>query len=244
MPSAAALADGTFVVGSDRGVVRVLDGNDLSELERFHLHSYITTTLQPLSDGTVVGAGIHGLVRFDPRTGAVVWQQVDFAESCMNLRVIEAAGSIFCSGYYGQLDQRDIASGVVVKTIDLQNGGGGPMSGSASRHRTRQLRQQRAGGHPLEARRLGPVTRIGPTGWGTYWLSPNGERAIIAHTDIEGREHFEEVMKLKVVDVATGQDADLARHRAATNMGRRRHDRRHPCRRRRIPVGRGRRVER
>ena len=206
VPSAAALADGTFVVGSDRGVVRVLDGNDLSELERFHLHSYTTTTLQPLSDGTVVGAGIHGLVRFDPRTGAVVWQQVDFAESCMNLRVIEAAGSIFCSGYYGQLDQRDIASGVVVQTIDLQNGGGGPMW--AARHGTELVNF--GNNEPVVTRwRLdgsGPVTRIGPTGWGTYWLSPNGERAIIAHTDIEGREHFEEVMKLKVVDVATGQD--------------------------------------
>ena len=45
----------------------------------------------------------------------------------MNLRVIEEAASIFCSGFYGQLDQRDLATGVIVRTIDLQNGGGGPM---------------------------------------------------------------------------------------------------------------------
>ena len=66
MPVAAALADGNFVVGSDAGIVRVLDGSDLAELQRYRLDAYTTTSLQPLSDGTVVGAGIHGLVRFDP----------------------------------------------------------------------------------------------------------------------------------------------------------------------------------
>ena len=53
----------------------------------------------------------------------------------------------------------------------------------------------------------GPVTRIGPTGWGTYWLSPNGEQAIVAHTDLQGREHFDDRdWTCKVVDVATGGD--------------------------------------
>ena len=206
VPVAAALADGNFVVGSDAGVVRLLDGSNLAELQRHRLDEYTTTFLQPLSDGTVVGAGIHGLVRFDPVTGDVMWQQVDFAETCMNLRVIEEAGSVFCSGFYGQLDQRDLATGVIVRTIDLQNGGGGPMW--SARGGTELVNF--GNNEPVVTRwRLdgsGPVTQIGPPGWGTYWLSPNGEQAIVAHTDRQGREQDGRDWTFKVVDVATGRD--------------------------------------
>ena len=65
------------------------------------------------------------MVRFDPSSGEVLWQQLDYAEACANLRVIEEAGSVFCGSWLGALTRLDLATGDVTRELIAQNGGGG-----------------------------------------------------------------------------------------------------------------------
>ncbi len=84
MPAPTALPDGGFAVGSDAGTVFVLDGR-LSVVGTAELPPFTTSSLQPLSDGTIVGSGVDGVVRFDPGRGEVLWHRLDYGEACANL---------------------------------------------------------------------------------------------------------------------------------------------------------------
>ena len=186
MPAATPLPDGGFAVGSDAGTVFLLDGH-LSVVRTVELPPFTTTSLQPLSDGTIVGSGVDGAVRFDPRTGEVRWQQLDYGEACANLRVIEEAGSVFCGSWLGALTTLDLATGVVTRELIAQNGGGGTLW--SARDGTELV--SFGGNEAVVARwRLdgsGPITTLGPPGWGAWFLSPDGRHLIAAHTDRPGR---------------------------------------------------------
>ena len=203
MPAATPLPDGGFAVGSDPGTVFLLDGH-LSVVRTVELPPFTTTSLQPLSDGTIVGSGVDGAVRFDPRTGEVRWQQLDYGEACANLRVIEEAGSVFCGSWLGALTTLDLATGVVTRELIAQNGGGGTLW--SARDGTELVNF--GGNEAVVARwRLdgsGPITTMGPPGWGAWFLSPDGRHLIAAHTDRPGRAQDPLALTFRVFDSENG----------------------------------------
>jgi DNA-binding SARP family transcriptional activator/WD40 repeat protein len=204
-PVAAALPPDRFVVGSDGGTVWVLDRR-LEVVETLRVPPYTSTWLQTIADGTVVGSGVHGVVRFDPQTGTVLWQQLDYAQTCVNMRVIEEAGGVFCGSRYGALAKRDLATGVVVGDLDAQNGGaGGPLW--PARHGTELVNF--GNNEPIVARwRLdgsGPITTLGPPGWAFDFLSPNGRHATVNHAERPANEDDQLSLDYDIVDTHTGR---------------------------------------
>jgi DNA-binding SARP family transcriptional activator/WD40 repeat protein len=203
MPAATPLPDGGFAVGSDAGTVFLLDGH-LSVVRTVELPPFTTTSLQPLSDGTIVGSGVDGVVRFDPRSGEHLWQQLDYGEACANLRVIEEAGSVFCGSWLGALTRLDLATGVVTRELIAQNGGGGTLW--VARDGTELV--SFGGNEAVIARwRLdgsGPITTLGPPGWGTWFLSPDGRHLIAAHTDRPGKTQDPLALTFRVFDAENG----------------------------------------
>jgi DNA-binding SARP family transcriptional activator/WD40 repeat protein len=202
MPAATALPDGGFAVGSNAGTVFLLDGR-LTVVRTVELLPFTTTSLEPLSDGTIVGSGTDGVVRFDPRTGEVHWQRLDYGEACAVLRVIEAAETVFCGSWLGALTALDLENGVVTRQLIAQNGGGGSLW--SARGGTELV--SFGGNEPVVTRwRLdgsGPITTTGPRGWGAWFLSPNGRHLIAAQTDQPGRAQGTG-LTYRVVDSGTG----------------------------------------
>jgi hypothetical protein len=203
-PAATPLADGGFAVGSGAGTVFLLDEH-LSVVRTVALPPFTTTSLQPLSDGTIVGSGLDGVVRFDPRSGEHLWQQLDYGEACANLHVIEGAGSVFCGSWLGALTRLDLATGFVTRELMAQNGGGGTLW--SVRGGTELVS---FGGYEAVVARWrldgsGPITTLGPPGWGTWMLSPDGRHLIAASTDRPHRDQDPSSFTYSVLDVESGQ---------------------------------------
>ena len=150
------LPGGDFIIGGDAGVVRVLDGATLAERRRFEVPRYVTTMLQLAPDGTVVGAGTDGVIRFDSTSGEIMWRDIDFAETCL----VPA----------GRRSSRRLVLRRLLRPARRarpRHGSRHPHPGRPERkrrhavvgawwHRAREFRQQRAGRLALAPRRDGP----------------------------------------------------------------------------------------
>ncbi len=120
--------------------------------------------------------------------------------------MIERSGSVFCGSWLGALTELDLATGVVIRQLVAQNGGGGTLW--SARDGTELV--SFGGNEPIIARwRLdgsGPITTLGPPGWGTWFLSPNGQHLIAAHTDSPGGNQDPESFTYSVFDVESGDE--------------------------------------
>jgi DNA-binding SARP family transcriptional activator/WD40 repeat protein len=200
-PSPTPLPEGGFAVGSHAGTVFLLD-EQLAVVSTVELPSFTTTRMQTVSDGTIVGAGIDGLVRFDPRTGDVLWQSLDGDSTCVIMRVIEPDG-VFCGTFMGALTKRNLETGVVVQDLVAQHGGVGSLWAAEGGTELVSF----GGNEPVVARwRLdgsGPITNLGPRGWGQDSLSPDGRLVLGVQGGQSGRTEGQ-IDTYAVFDTATG----------------------------------------
>ena len=168
-------------------MVRVLDGATLAERRRFEVPRYVTTVLQLAPDGTVVGAGTDGVVRFDWTSGEVMWRDIDFAETCLVPRVVEEVGALFCADFFGRLVERDLATGLVTRTLDAQNGNAGTLW---SAHGGTEL-VSFGNNEPVVSRwRLdgtGPITHSMAPGYQAEFASPDGSHLLADRAPGPGR---------------------------------------------------------
>jgi DNA-binding SARP family transcriptional activator/tRNA A-37 threonylcarbamoyl transferase component Bud32/WD40 repeat protein len=206
----AAAGDGTVVLGSAAGIVRVVDAATLEVVATVRVTPDVTHSLRYVGDGdgeSVVGSGPSGVVRIDLTSGDVVWQVADEPENCWNLGVVTEAGAVFCGDHYGRIDVRDLATGTVRTTFDGQNGNTGTLWPAAGGTELVSF----SNNAPVVSRwRLdgsGPVTRLIAPGWATGPISPAGRMLMVRRPLLEGRRlHLVRDWENKVVDLDTGAD--------------------------------------
>ena len=210
------LPGGDFIIGGDAGVVRVLDGATLAERRRFEVPRYVTTVLQLAPDGTVVGAGTDGVIRFDSTSGEVMWRDIDFAETCLVPRVVEEVGALFCADFFGRLVERDLATGLVTRTLDAQNGNAGTLW---SAHGGTEL-VSFGNNEPVVSRwRLdgtGPITRLIAPGYQAEYASPDGSHLLADRAPVPGEPAPPFNDDTVLIDLVTGHVERLPGLIAAT----------------------------
>jgi DNA-binding SARP family transcriptional activator/tRNA A-37 threonylcarbamoyl transferase component Bud32/WD40 repeat protein len=204
----ASAGDGTVVVGSAAGVVRVVDTVTLDVVATIGVGPNVTHSLRGVGDGaSIVGSGPNGAVRIDLTNGDVVWQVGDEPENCWNLGVVAEADAVFCGDHYGRIDVRDLATGTVRTTLDGQHGNTGTLWSAAGGTELVSF----ANNAPVVSRwRLdgsGPVTRVLAPGWATGAISPAGHMLTVRRPLLEGRRlDLARDWENKVIDLDTGTD--------------------------------------
>jgi len=108
---------GRVYLGSLDGNVRVVDARTLKVVRTFEAparstHDHLALT----SGGLLLGAGERALVALDSVTGEVRWTadlttDAD-SDTCHSLAVAEEIGRFYCGSLYGELEERDLATGV------------------------------------------------------------------------------------------------------------------------------------
>ena len=117
-----------FVVGTPDGSVRFFD-TDTMELRRtLTVAPNTVSQLRPLADGTMLTAGRTGIARIRLDDGTVVWDY-PVSDDCDNFAVVPERGTFYCGDIFGRLAEYDIATGVVLRHLDAQNGNSGSARG-------------------------------------------------------------------------------------------------------------------
>jgi DNA-binding SARP family transcriptional activator/WD40 repeat protein len=124
---------GNLYLGSMAGPVRELAPRTLRVVRtlsapRLSSHNYLVLT----RGGLLLAAGDRAEVAFDVRTGAQRWttdlSDELFSEPCPFFVVAELVGRTYCGNYFGQMDERDLATGQRTGiTLDPQLGSVGDL---------------------------------------------------------------------------------------------------------------------
>ena len=129
-PSSVALADEELLLGAADGTLRIFDVATLQLRRTLELWPQTLSSLRVLSDGTAVTSGRLGTARIDLTTGKTKWSVPDMWR-CTNLLAIEQEGVLFCGDLYGRLEERDLATGIVLRQLGAQNGNSGSLWSAA-----------------------------------------------------------------------------------------------------------------
>jgi len=200
-----ALADGRVLVGSSIGTVQLVDGVTLAVLDTIDVPPATAVSLRAVGDGiSAVGSGPDGVVRIGVDPLRVVWDQVDFSDSCGNLVVVDAAQAVYCGDFYGRLTERDLATGLIRRELDAQNGNTGSLW--PARDGTELV--SFSANEPVVARwRLngsGPVTSVVATGSSIRDISPDGDRILVGTASNTSLDEAGADFTWRLIDTATG----------------------------------------
>jgi WD40 repeat protein len=198
-------ASGVVTVGDEvllgsaaDGTVQVFDAATFQLRRTITLPPRTVSVLQDVGDGTVLTGGIQGIGRFEVATGTVLWQH-DGQDLCAYFTVDTDRDSFYCGDVYGRLEERDLATGLVLRRLDAQNGNSGML------WLARGGRELVAfgGNEPVIARwRLdgsGPITTLVAPGYLPVQFSPSGEQLIVERGQFDGGDYAN-----RVVDVESG----------------------------------------
>ena len=200
-PSSVAVAGNELLLGAGDGTLRVLDGETFEVRRTVTLDKQTLSRLWPLEDGTVVTAGRFGVTRLDLTAGTTRWKDTEF-ERCINLTVVEARGVLFCGDQYGRLEERDLATGAILRRLDSQNGNSGSLWSAAGGTELVSF----GNNEPVVSRwRLdesGPITRLVAPGWITIDFDHSGDRLLM-----ERGNPFDDSYEAASLDVEDGSIA-------------------------------------
>jgi DNA-binding SARP family transcriptional activator len=169
---------GHVYVGSLAGPVRDVDARTMRVERTFDappLTTHARLALTP--EGQLVGTGYEGLASFDTTTGARRWS-VDLSadaddDPCPGFAVAERIGRFYCGTSNGEVEERDLSSGLVTgRRLDPQLGGVGDLAVSGGD----ELVVFARGYYRWRLDGSGPVSRL---------LAPG--RAALAGYDASGR---------------------------------------------------------
>jgi WD40 repeat protein len=176
-----AVGDQVLLGSGYDGSVRVFDARTFELQRTFTLIPETAARLGDVGDRTIITAGNQGIGRIDLATGAVLWQQTG-QDMCDHLTVVAAHHTFYCGTIFGRLEERDLATGLVLRRLDAQNGDSGLLWPA---HGGRELVSFGAS-EPVVARwRLdgsGPITTVIAPGYSPIVFSPfspDGERLIV-----------------------------------------------------------------
>jgi hypothetical protein len=175
------------------GPVRLVDPRSLAVRRTLPLptkaaNNFLTVT--PV--GVLVGAGDEQIVSIDTRTGQRLWT-VDLTDSaeawpCFSLAVADELGRFYCGSQFGEIDERDLASGQLTGVrLDSQRGETGDLSVAA-------------GGELLEFGRgyylrwrldgSGPIARlVAPGALSRAGYDPSGRYLAVHPRDVQGPDY-------------------------------------------------------
>jgi len=177
-PAALALTGNDLLLGAADGSLRIIDPETIAVRRTLTLAPETLSTLWPLADGSVVTSGRKGFTRVNLGTGKAAWTETEL-DRCVNLVVFEQRGVLFCGDPYGRLDERDLRTGAVTRTLDAQNGNSGSLWSAADGIELVSF----GNNEPVVSRwRLdgsGPITRAIAPGWRPYNFNHTGDLLLI-----------------------------------------------------------------
>jgi WD40 repeat protein len=186
--------DGRLYLGSMAGPIRVVDPASLEIVDTydtppFSSHNHLTVT----PEGLLVGGGDHALVAVDTATGRQRWavdiRSVTNPEQCPWMAVAPTVERLYCGGYFGLMEERNLATGDRTGVrFDPQLGSVGDLVVSADGRELLAFAVQA----PVVSRwRLdgsGPLTRLAGEGYAAVdGYDPSGDVLLVAnHDDLTG----------------------------------------------------------
>ena len=118
--------DGRLVVGSEVGIVRMVDPATGRELARLNRSARLTSNDQILlsPDGSVlVTTGSEGVTRWDLHTNRPLWSTPVADDRCANAALAVVIDSVLCGSRLGRVMALDLATGVpTARSYDMQRG--------------------------------------------------------------------------------------------------------------------------
>lgn len=121
-------ADGALAVGSVAGPVRLVDPSTFKIIRQIDSPRGTTERIVAVNGGrALIASGLHGRVRLDlagaangPTWSVGLNDLTDF--QCEQLVVGEATGKFYCGSGFGRLEERDLATGGLLRDMTSQNG--------------------------------------------------------------------------------------------------------------------------
>jgi WD40 repeat protein len=180
------LPDGTLVLGSAVGVVRLIDPASGAVRRRLSGAGALTSNLTVVAtdDATaLVTVGSRGLVRWDLRTGKPAWSASNTDDSCHGVAVSTRTRAVLCGGASGRVVARDLATGRETGTsYDLQRGGVSELLLSSDGRTLVQLSRAEAVLSRWRLDGTGPLTRVLPVHGSPLAYNADGTLLLVAGT--------------------------------------------------------------
>lgn len=130
-----AFVGNTLYAGSLAGPIRRLAVPSMRRLDDIEAPAGSSNNyVVPLGDGTIIASGDDWLISLDSRTGQENWRADVGTEgwSCPFLAVSDAVGKVFCGNHRGEIDERDLTTGLQTgNSREPPIGGAGDLAVSA-----------------------------------------------------------------------------------------------------------------
>jgi hypothetical protein len=178
-------SDGSLLVGSLAGPVRVVDPQTLTVRRTLDAPEATTIGLLLGADpNLVVGAGPAGVVRLDLASGETRWALGldDIGDrGCVAAALLESIGRFYCGDQFGRLEERDVATGAPTGVhLDPQRG---DVGGVAAVDGESPEIVSFGGNNPVISRwrrdGSGPITRLIAKGYLNGAYSPDGKSMLV-----------------------------------------------------------------
>ena len=122
------LDDHTLAIGSAAGPVRIVDVPSMRAIDDIAAPRGTTNHLTAFDDGRrLLTNGWSGTTVLDVGSGRQRWSTDSAIAPCVRSAVIESAATLFCADAYGQLFERDLTDGHVLRRLDPQTGSVGSL---------------------------------------------------------------------------------------------------------------------
>ena len=179
------LDDHTLAIGSAAGPVRIVDVPSMHAIDDIDAPRGTTNHLTAFDDGRrLLANGWSGTTVLDVGSGGQRWSTDSAGVPCVRSAVIESAGTLYCADAFGQLVERDLTDGHVVRRLDPQTGAVGSLW--PARDGT-DLVIFNGDGTSVSRWRIdgtGPIVRRLPPGYVPLGYSPDGRLLVaLAATD-------------------------------------------------------------
>ena len=199
-----------FLAGSSTGVLRLVDADSFEVVASLELPPHTSTMLAALTDGSaVVGAGADGVVRVEvsgQATMSPTWQRLDYGQSCTAMTLVEQADTFYCANGFGRLDELDLETGLVRRSLDAQNGGAGWLWPACDGTELVAFGNAESVVSRWRLDGSGPITRTVASDWSVGSYNADGSMLLVRHTFVPGIEQTDLDFTSKVIDATTGHD--------------------------------------
>jgi WD40 repeat protein len=199
-------ADGFLVVGSEIGILRVIEPSTGQLVETFagapDLTGNGSIALSP-DDKVLVSAGPRGVVRWDLSTNRPQWITRVGADECVSLVVVPLTDSVLCGSRTGRVEALDVDTGFPTGVrYDMQRGAVSALVLTPDGKALIELSST----EPVSARwRLdggGPISRVLPVDGAPHAFSSDGQLLVIDSRSRNDTPDFD------VVDARSGELVD------------------------------------
>ena len=198
-------ADGLLIVGSELGILRVVEPTtrrvvkELTGAPELTSNGSIATSAD---DKILVSAGARGVVRWDLSTNRPLWVGVAGAEQCTSLVIVPLTDSVLCGSRYGRVEVLDLDTGLPTGVwYDMQSGEVSALTLTSDQELIELSRAE-----PVIARwRLdgsGPIDRVLPVGGAPRAFSSDGKLLVVDSPSRHNAPDF------AVVDATSGELVD------------------------------------